>query len=134
MAGDGPKRQTCGTRHGNGKGHGGPRNGEGWGGERKGEGNRLAGPGRPPGVKNGEGKQARARAMLEEAAPLAAQVLVDVAANLDDPRALQAAQAILNRVGLHEKSGVEVGGPNGKALAVTVEIVDAAAPGDTAAV
>lgn len=39
---------TSGTRRGTGAGHGGPK---------KGDGNKEAGPGRPAGVKNGEGKQ-----------------------------------------------------------------------------
>ena len=38
---------TSGTRKGTGAGHGGPKQGEG---------NKAAGPGRPKGVKNGEGK------------------------------------------------------------------------------
>lgn len=85
-------------------------NGAGWGGAAKGAG---APPGsgqggRPAGVKNGEGKQARARAALEEAAPLAVQTIIEIAGNVEDPRALQAAQAVLNRVGLHEKAETTV--------------------------
>lgn len=98
--------------------------GEGWGGPPKGPGKKGAGhgQGRPAGVKDGEGKRARARAALEEAAPLAVQTIIDIAGNHDDQRALQAAVAILNRIGLHEKSGVEHSGPDGSALNVNVTI------------
>jgi len=94
-------------------------NGAGWGGEAKGKGD-GSGAGRPEGVKNGEGKQARARAALEDAAPLAVQTLIDVAGNVDDQRAVAAAVAILNRVGLHEKSGLEIGGENGGGIVIEV--------------
>jgi hypothetical protein len=105
---------SSGTRRGNGSG---------WGGAARGEGNREAGPGRPEGVKNGEGRAARAREALAEAAPLAVQTIIDLAADKADPRALQAAVAILNRVGMHEKSGIEIGGDGGGPLKVEVAIV-----------
>lgn len=107
-------------RRGNGEGHGGPRTGEGWGGEAKGAGGpgKRKGAGRPPGVKNGEGKIPRARAALEDAAPLAVETVISLAKAIEDPRALQAALAILNRVGMHEKSSVEHSGANGGPLIV----------------
>lgn len=100
--------------------------GPGWGGERKGAGKppgNLEG-GRPVGVKDGEGKRAQARAALEEAAPLAVQTLINVASDAADQRAVQAAVAILNRVGLHEKSGVEVTGSDGAPVEIVVRIMD----------
>lgn len=102
----------------------------GWGGPAKGEGKPPGSPeaGRPEGVKNGEGKRAQARAALEEAAPLAVQTLINVAADAGDQRAVAAAVAILNRVGLHEKSGVELTGANGP-VELVVRIVDADEPG-----
>lgn len=41
-----------------------PATGDGWGGPPNGEGNRQAGPGRPEGVANGEGKRASFRAIM----------------------------------------------------------------------
>lgn len=98
-----------------GMGHGGDAKGEGWGGEPSGEGWKPGDPirpghGRPKGVKTGEGKKARARAMLEDAAELGVMRVINVALDDKDPRNLTAALSILNRVGLHEKAGVEVGG------------------------
>ncbi len=124
----GPKstaKQTIGTRRGNGS------KGPGWGGPAQGAGNAPGdgtGGGRPEGVKHGEGKRAQARAALEDAAPLAVQTLIDVAKDVADQRAVAAAVAILNRVGLHEKSGVEVTGANGP-VELVVRIVDADEPG-----
>lgn len=102
----------------------------GWGGPAKGEGSTFAegNSGRPPGIANGEGKRAQARAALEDAAPLAVQTLISVASDAGDQRAVAAAVAILNRVGLHEKSGVEVTGANGP-VELVVRIVDADEPG-----
>jgi hypothetical protein len=100
-------------------------NGAGWGGAAKGKGD-GSGAGRPEGSKNGDSKQARARAALEDAAPLAVQTLINVAGNVDDQRAVAAAVAILNRVGLHEKSGLQVTGADDGPVRVKVEIVDAA--------
>jgi hypothetical protein len=79
-------------------------------------------------MKNGEGKLAKARETLEQAAPLAIQVVIDIATNEKDPRSLQAALAVLNRIGLHEKSGIEVGGESGNPLITRIErvIVDKA--------
>lgn len=91
------------------------------------------GPGRPKGVKNGEGKKALAAAALEAAAPEAAQALIAIMRDLSDPRALMAANSILNKTGLHDKHGVEVGGAGGGPLKVTVEIVDAFEAGSEAA-
>ena len=79
--------------------------------------------GRPAGVKNGEGKAARARAALEDAAPLAIETVIGIARNPEDPRALQAALAVLNRIGLHEKSGLEMTGADGGALITRIERV-----------
>jgi hypothetical protein len=104
-------------------------NGAGWGGPRMGKGNKGAGPGRPIGIANGEGKAARARAALEEFAPLAVKTITDIASNIDDQRALAAALSVLNRIGLHEKSGVEHTGAGAGPIKtqVTVRIVR---PGD----
>jgi len=75
-------------------------NGAGWGGAAKGAGKQGAGhgQGRPDGVKDGQGKQARARAALEEALPLAVQTVIGIALNIKDQRALQAASTIIDRV------------------------------------
>jgi hypothetical protein len=106
---------------------GGPATGPGWGGPANGPG-KIGGPGRPLGMKNGEGKVHKARETLEQAAPLAIQTVIDIANDKADPRALQAALAVLNRIGLHEKSGLEVGGENGNPLITRIErvIVDKA--------
>jgi hypothetical protein len=100
------------TRIGNGAGYGGPAKGEG-----KPPGNDLAG--RPLGVKTGEGKAARARELAEEAAPLAIQKVIDIMNDAEDQRSLSAAFGILNRVGMHEKSGVEHSGPGGGPVQLT---------------
>ena len=96
-------------------------NGAGWGGPAQGKGD-GSGAGRPEGVKNGEGKQARARAALIDAAPMAVQTLINIAANLDDQRAVTAAAMILNRAGLHEKSGLEVTGQDGGPVVVVTGV------------
>jgi hypothetical protein len=82
---------TSGTRRGNGAG---------WGGAAKGAGKQGAGhgQGRPDGVKNGQGKQAQARAALEDALPLAVQTVIGIAGDITDQRALQAASNIIDRV------------------------------------
>jgi hypothetical protein len=101
--------------------------GPGWGGPANGPG-KIGGPGRPPGMKNGEGKVHKARETLEQAAPLAIQTVIDIANDKADPRALQAALAVLNRIGLHEKSGLEMTGADGGAIITRIErvIVDKA--------
>lgn len=114
---------------GNGPGHGGPASGPGWGGPANGPG-QIGGPGRTPGVKNGEGKVAQSREALQHAAPLAIKTVIDIATNTEDPRALQAALAVLNRIGLHEKSGVELTGENGGAVITRIERVVIDAPGE----
>ena len=98
--------------------------GAGWGGPARGEGKPPGSPeaGRTPGVKDGEGKRAQARAALEDAAPLAVQTLISVAGNVDDQRAVNAAVAILNRIGLHEKAGLEVGGPDGGPVVIVTGV------------
>jgi hypothetical protein len=82
---------TSGTRRGNGAG---------WGGAAKGAGKQGAGhgQGRPDGVKDGQGKQAQARAALEDALPLAVQTVIGIAGDIKDQRALQAASNIIDRV------------------------------------
>lgn len=82
------------TRRGNGS------HPPGWGGPAKGAGKQGAGhgQGRPDGVKNGEGKQAQARAALEDALPLAVQTVIGIAGDITDQRALQAASNIIDRV------------------------------------
>ena len=114
---------------GNGAGYGGPANGpgkgEGWGGPAGGMRAQFAqgAKGRPAGIRNGEGKAARARAAFEDAAPEAAETVIRIARNPDDPRALQAALAVLNRIGLHEKSGLEMTGAEGGAVITRIERV-----------
>lgn len=113
---------------GNGPGHGGPATGPGWGGPARGE--DPTPKGRPPGIKNGEGKVAQSREALQHAAPLAIKTVIDIATNTEDPRALQAALAVLNRIGLHEKSGVELTGENGGAVITRIERVVIDAPSE----
>ncbi|MCA3361565.1 MAG: hypothetical protein ING08_16010 [Roseomonas sp.] len=119
---------------GNGAGWGGPANGpgkgEGWGGPAGGKRAQFAqgAKGRPAGIRNGEGKAARARAAFEDAAPEAAETVIRIAQDKADPRALQAALAVLNRIGLHEKAGVEHSGAvAGFVIAAPPEAEDAAA-------
>ena len=117
MAGKGGRTST--TRP---KGSGVPAKGAGWGGPASNAPRPEFAPGNagpPAGIAKGEGRQALAKAALIEAAPAAARTVIEIALNPDDPRALQAAQAVLNRVGLHEKSGVEHSGPNGGPLRLT---------------
>jgi hypothetical protein len=85
---------TSGTRRGNGS------HPPGWGGPAKGAGKKGAGhgQGRPDGVKDGQGKQAQARAALEDALPLAVQTVIGIAGDITDQRALQAASNIIDRV------------------------------------
>ncbi len=110
----------------------GPASGEGWGGPARNgvsaSATRTPGPGRPEGVANGQGKAALARAAMEEAAPMAVQTVISIARDATDQRALAAAVAILNRVGLHEKSGVEHTGADGGAVAIEWRIVNAGDP------
>ena len=75
-------------------------NGAGWGGAAKGAGKQGAGhgQGRPDGVKDGQGKQAQARAAMEDALPLAVQTVIGIAGDITDQRALQAASNIIDRV------------------------------------
>jgi hypothetical protein len=119
---------TSGTRRGNGPGRGGPAKGggagDGWAGPAQGAGVpfKPGNAGRPEGIANGEGRAARARAALEDAVPLAIQTVVSIAGNLEDQRALAAALSILNRTGLHEKSGVEVGGEGGGPVVVVKKL------------
>lgn len=96
-------------------------NGAGWGGPAQGKGDGT-GAGRPEGSKNGESKQTRARAALEDAAPLAVQTLINVAGNIDDQRAVNAAVAILNRIGLHEKAGLELAGADGGPVVIVTGV------------
>ena len=108
-------------------------NGPGWGGPAKGEGKKgvVPGSGRPPGVKNGEGKQARAREALEAAQGLAIATIIQIASDSSDQRALAAAFGILNRTGLHEKSSLEHSGPEGGPMRIERVIIDPAADRDT---
>jgi hypothetical protein len=109
---------------------GGPANGPGWGGPARGPVEHKPGPGRPLGMKNGEGKVHKARETLEQAAPLAIQTVIDIANDKADPRALQAALAVLNRIGLHEKSGIEMTGADGGAMITRIERVIVDKPGE----
>lgn len=105
-----------------------PAKGAGWGGPAKGAGSRKPGPGRPPGVANGQGKAALARQALQAAAPMAVKTIINIARDPDDQRALAAAVAILNRVGMHEKSGVELTGADGAPMAIEWRVVSAGDP------
>lgn len=107
-------------------------NGEGWGGAANGEGKKGAGhgQGRPEGVKNGEGKKARALAALEDAAPAAAAMVVQIASDPNDQRALAAAQHILLRVLGDPAKRLEVSGPDGAALRIERVIIDPSANPD----
>lgn len=116
------------SQHGSKGAGSGPKQGPGFFGPAKGAGKSGAGPGRPKGVGDGEGKSARARAMLLEAGPDAAKALIDIATNEQDERRLQAAVHILNRIGLHEKSGIELSGQDGGPIAISRVIVDPGAP------
>lgn len=107
------------TRRGNGGG-----NSPGYGGPAKGEGKKGPGPGRPPGMKNGEGKKAKGREAIEAAVPAAIATVIAIAKARKDPRALSAAFGILNRAGLHEKSGVELTGADGAPVAVQFYLPD----------
>lgn len=109
--------RSSGTRRGNGAGYGGPAKGAG-----KKPGNKDAG--RTKGVPLAETKAARARALAEAAAPVAIQRVIDIMNDLADQRSLSAAFGILNRVGLHEKSGVEHTGEGGNPIAIEWVIVD----------
>lgn len=82
-------------------------------------------------MKPGEGKAAQAREALQDAAPLAVRTIIDLAQSTTDPRSLAAAIAILNRIGLHEKSGVEVTGADGGPMRIERVIIDAANPDAT---
>jgi hypothetical protein len=66
----------------------------------------------------GEGKKARTRELLDGAAPLAAQVLIDIMADLTHQQRLAAANSVLNKTGFHDKSGVELAGPDGGPLQI----------------
>jgi hypothetical protein len=111
--------RTSGTRP---KGSGIPAKGASvWGGARG-----AADPakrGRPPGVKNGEGQAAKARAILVESAAEVAARVRDVALDVNHPQSLQASLAVLNRVGLHERSGIEHSGEGGGPMRLEIEIV-----------
>jgi hypothetical protein len=98
--------------------------GAGIGGAAKGAWAGGAGPGRPAGVKTGEGKKARAQAALLEAAPEAVRHIIEVMQTEGDPRSLTAALSILNRVGLHEKAAVEHSADANNPPVFRIEIVD----------
>lgn len=98
-------------------------NGAGWGGAAKGEGKTDPGPGKPAGMKAGEGKAAMARARLEAAADAAAQTVVSIASDINDPRALQAAQHVLLRV-LGDPAALQVTGAGGGPIEIVRRIVD----------
>jgi len=119
-----PKKRggrTAGTfPKGNGPGYGGAAKG----GRGKGEPPKAAGPGRPDGVKTGQGKKGKTREALEAAAPMAIETVIAIAKDQKDLRSLTAAFGILNRVGLHEKSGVEHTGEGGEPIQVNIRIVE----------
>jgi hypothetical protein len=97
--------------------------GPGWGGP-KSDIPAGAGPGRIKGVKLSETAAARARAILESGAERAARTMVAIAENVEDQRALSASVAVLDRIGVHAKAGLEVGGEGGKPIPVEWHIVD----------
>lgn len=88
------------TRRGNGGGHGGPA---------RGEGNRSAGPGRPPGVKNGEGKRTVADLMAEMGArELAAQRWLEILNDPAHPRHAEMVAKAADRMDGAPKQSIEV--------------------------
>ena len=100
-----------------------PATGDGWGGPPNGEGNRQAGPGRPEGVANGEGKRARAQAALDDAAELAVKTVIDIATDTTDQRALAAAMHILNRTLGETTKPTTISGPGGGPLEIVRRII-----------
>jgi hypothetical protein len=100
-------------------GHGGAAKGDGWGGQANGKPDPAM-----RGVRTGENNAAKAREALIEAAPLAVHTVLTIASNPDDQRALAAALSILNRIGIHEKSGVEIGSDPASPLRIEVNIRD----------
>ena len=105
-------------------------NGPGWGGDaRRGVSNSaegIASPGKPAGVKNGEGKKAQAMAALEAAAPSAAAMIIGIASDVADHRALAAAQHILLRVLGDPAKRVELTGADGAPMEIIRRIIDPA--------
>jgi hypothetical protein len=115
--------RTSGTRIGNGAGYGGNKNGLRRdfkaSDEHTVEAAKAGGSLAP-----GEGKVAKSREALIEASPLAVQIIIDTmqrqgrSADADARTALQAAQSVLNKVGLHDKSGIEHTGADGDPIKV----------------
>jgi len=62
-----------------------PANGAGYGGPAKGAGNRAAGPGRPAGVANGEGKRAKFAEILAPRTPELAERWLEIANDTQHP-------------------------------------------------
>ncbi len=91
------------------KGSGIPAGGDGWGGQAKGAGHTGAGPGRPEGMKDGEGKAARLADLGAAHIASVMQVWVDVMGDVNAPpmARIAAAEKIADRV-------------EGKAVATTV--------------
>lgn len=68
---------------------------------------------------------ARARAILESGAERAARTMVQISETPEDQRALAASIAVLDRIGVHAKSGVEHSGE--AQIVIERRIVDPAA-------
>lgn len=107
----------------NGPARGGSASGAGWGGPASGI-PAGVGPGRIKGVPLSETAAARARAILESGAERAARTMVQISETSEDQRALAASIAVLDRIGVHAKSGVEHSGEGGKPIPVEWRIVD----------
>ena len=90
------------TRRGNGAGWGGPASGVGSNSK-----TRTPGPGRPAGLRTGEGKAAVAREAVLDLLPEAVRRVASVLMDDEDPRNLQAAFGLMDRGGLNPKQTVE---------------------------
>jgi hypothetical protein len=103
-----------------------PAGGDGWGGEASGKDARPGGPGRIKGVPLNETAAVKARAILESYAERAARTVGEIAANIEDPRALAASKDVLDRVVGPPKVQVETNGA--QQIVIERRIVDPAAP------
>lgn len=90
------------TRRGNGAGWGGPASGVGSNSKAG-----TPGPGRPKGMKPGEGKLAQAREYLQSKALEHAMRLNDIAMDPTDPRSVQAINIAMTKAGLADKQEIE---------------------------
>ena len=107
-----------------------PKGNPGWGGPPTGKTSaaRIAGPGRPKGVKDGEGKKALARAAFEAALPAAVQTVVTIMQSVTDQRSLMAANSIIDRVLGKVGDKVTLAGDADAPLIIRRIIIDPKAP------